>query len=204
MTDSPRQLARRPLEKLVAMAVATVLAVAVQSATAAVKVRYDASSTFDFSTAHTWGWNPASRGQVLLARTPDESPEVVRQRAEPTIVETVSAEMPRRGLRQAATGSPDLTLTYYLLLSYGSAAQTLGQFLPAVADWGLPPFAASTQSLEVIEQGSLVLDLSANGEVVWRGVGAAKLEMGLPQDKRNALLRQAVTEIVKRYPPKKK
>jgi hypothetical protein len=55
----------------------------------------------------------------------------------------------------------------------------------------------------VIEQGSLVLDLSAKGQVVWRGVGQAKIQMGLEQNKRAALIREAVREVLKRYPPKK-
>ena len=194
---------RRPLGGLTVLAVCAGLAFSVQAGMAAAKVRAQGSPTFDFTQAHTWAWNPESRGQVLLARTAGDDPEVVRQRAEPVIFQVVAAELPGRGLT-AATAKPDLTATYYLLLSYGSAAQTMGQFLPSTLQWGLPFFAPSTQSLEVVEQGSLVLDLSSSGEVVWRGIGEAKLDMGLPQAKREALLRQTVKDILKSYPPKKK
>jgi hypothetical protein len=54
-----------------------------------------------------------------------------------------------------------------------------------------------------MERGSLVLDLSAKGALVWRGVAEAKIEMGLEQDKRRKLLEEAVREILKRYPPKR-
>jgi hypothetical protein len=176
------------------------LALAVQASYAAVKVTMNFDKAFDFKQARTWAWTPDA-GDVVVARTPDDDPEAIQKRAEPLILSAVAAEMPRRGLTQA-TGTPDLTLTYYLLLTVGSAAQTVGQFLPAVPMWGIPPFAASTQSLEVIERGSLVLDLSANGRPVWRGIGEAKITMGLPQDERAALIREAVREILERYPPR--
>ena len=80
----------------------------------------------------------------------------------------------------------------------------MGQFLPAVTAWGLPPFAGATQSYKVIQQGSLVLDISANKEVVWRGIGQAELKPGQPTEKRAMLLREAVRDILKEYPPKKK
>ena len=175
---------------------------AVQPGVAAPKVRVDFDKAFDFAKIRTWAWNPNGAGQVILARTPDDDPDLVKQRAEPVILEAVNTEMPRRGLKPAA-GSPNVTVTYYLLLTIGSSTQTMGQFLPSTTQWGLPPFAPSTTALTVAEQGSLVFDLSANGEVVWRGIAEAKIKMELDQQKRAALLREAVGEILKRFPPKK-
>ena len=71
-----------------------------------------------------------------------------------------------------------------------------------MAAWGLPPFSGATQSYKVIEQGSLVIDISANKEVVWRGIGQAELKPGQTPEKRAVLVREAVKEILKRYPPK--
>ena len=54
-----------------------------------------------------------------------------------------------------------------------------------------------------MNQGSLVLDLSAKGHVVWRGVAQAQIKPGCADGKkREALLRDAVREVLKRYPPK--
>ena len=78
----------------------------------------------------------------------------------------------------------------------------MGQFLPATTAWGLPPFAPATQSLKIMNQGSLVLDLSAKGAVVWRGVAQAGVEFDANDKKREALLREAVRDLLKRYPPK--
>ena len=184
------------------LATVVAIAVGVQSGAAKVKVRADFNKAFAFAQARTWAWNPKGPGDIMMARTPDDDPAGVKRQAEPVIMNAVAAEMPKRGLT-AATGAPDLTLTYFLLLTAGSSSQTVGQFLPSTTAWALPPFVASTQSLEFIEQGALVLDLSANGEVVWRGVGEAQIKMDLDQKKRVALVNEAVREILERYPPKK-
>jgi hypothetical protein len=193
---------RRPRSGLTALAIAVGVCVAVQSGVAAVKVRVDFDKAFDFRQARTWGWNPERPGAIMVARTADDNPEAIQQKAEPIIIDAVSVEMPRRGLTQAAE-APDLILNYYLLLTLGASAQTVGQFLPPVTAWAIPPFAPSTQSIEVIQQGSLVLDLSAKGQVVWRGLGEAQIKMDLSQERRVALMREAVREILERYPPRR-
>jgi hypothetical protein len=168
---------------------------------AGVDVRAEHDKKFDFAKVRTWAWNPMGPGQVKMARTPDDDPEAVRKRAEPIIKESVEAELARRKY-QLTDANPDLTLTYYLLLTVGTSSQTLGQFLPPVAEWGLPPFTPQTQSLSVAERGSLVLDLSANDRVVWRGIAQAKIEWEDDSARRTALLREAVRDLLKRFPPR--
>ena len=168
---------------------------------AGVDVRADFDKKFDFGRVRTWAWNPAGAGEVKMARTPDDDPEVVRKRAEPIIKESVAAELASRKL-QLSDANPDLRLTYYLLLTIGTSAQTLGQFLPPVAEWGLPPFTPQTQSLTVAERGSLVLDLSSDGRVVWRGIAQAKIKWEDDSARREALLREAVRDLLKRFPPR--
>ncbi|HEY7449143.1 MAG TPA: DUF4136 domain-containing protein [Vicinamibacterales bacterium] len=168
---------------------------------AGVDTRAEHDKKFDFAKVRTWAWNPMGPGQVKMARTPDDDPEAVRQRAEPIIKESVEAELARRKF-QLTTANPDLTLTYYLLLTVGTSSQTLGQFLPPVAEWGLPPFTPQTQSLSVAERGSLVLDLSSNDRVVWRGIAQAKIDWEDDNARRTALLREAVRDLLKRFPPK--
>ena len=145
---------------------------------------------------------PEGGGGHHDGRTADDNPAAVKALAEPVIMKAVGLEMPKRGLT-ATAANPDLTLTYFLLLTVGNSAQTVGQFLPTTTAWALPPFVASTQSLEFIEQGALVLDLSSKGEVVWRGVGEAQLKWELDQKQRVAIVNEAVQKILERYPPKK-
>ena len=178
-------------------AIAVILQVTVEG----VDVRVEHDKAFDFKAVRTWAWNPEGPGDVKMARTQDDDPEAMKRKVEPTLLDAVATEMTRRGLQLAAS-EPGLILTYYLLLGTNMTAQTMGQFLPATTAWGLPPFAQATQSLKVMNQGSLVLDLSARGVVVWRGVAQAKIEIGAEDKKREALLREGVRDLLRRYPPK--
>jgi hypothetical protein len=179
-------------------AVAAAVGLAIHTAVA-VDVRVDFNKTFDFKSVRTWAWNPQGPGEVRMARTADDDPEAMRKRAEPLILEAMAAEMSRRGL-QTATEQPDLTATYYLLLTNSMSRHTLGQFLPATTEWGLPPFTGATQSLEVMNQGSLVLDMAAKGKLVWRGVAEAQLKIDADDKKRESVLREAVRDLVRRIP----
>ena len=128
-----------------------------------------------------------------MARTKENDPEAVRKIAEPIIFDAVTREIGKREL-QTAQGAADLTLTYCLLLSTNMTAQTMGQFLPATTGWGLPPFVGATQSLKVRNQGSLVLEFSARGTVVRRGLAQPKMKFDATPEQREALLREpAVT-----------
>ena len=187
--------------KIVFLAIATALALVLHVDLEGVDVRVEHDKAFNFKPVRTWAWDPAGAGTVRMARTADDDPEVMKRRAEPLILDAVATEMMRRGL-QLAVSEPDLTLAYFLLLSTGVTAQTVGQFLPATTAWGLPPFAPATQSMQMMNQGSLVLDLSARGVVVWRGVAQARISFEADDKKREALLREAVRDLLKRYPPK--
>ena len=114
----------------------------------------------------------------------------------------MAKEMPKRGL-EFTTATPDVTWTYYLLLTTSITAQTIGQFVPTVAAWGLPLIPQATQSLEIMNQGSVVLDASAGGNVVWRGVAQAKFDMDADMKKRESVLREAIRDLVRKFPPKR-
>lgn len=178
-----------------------VIALTVQTAVARVDVRIDFDKAFKFGAVRTWGWNPKGAGDVKMARTQTDDPDAMKKRAEPPIVDAVTLEMTRRGLTQAPD-APDLAVTYYLLLTTSMSTQTMGQFLPATGEWGLPLFPGATQSLKIFNRGSLVLDLSAKGTVVWRGIAQADVKMDADDKKREALLREGVRDLLKRYPPK--
>jgi hypothetical protein len=187
--------------RIVVLAIATALALALHVGVEGVEVRVDHDKMFNFKSARTWAWNPEGAGDVRMARTQSDDPEAMKRMAEPWILDAVAKEMPGRGLQQAAS-QPDLTLTYYLLLTTNMTSQTAGQFLPATAAWGLPLFPQSTQSLKVMNEGALVLDLSAKGAVVWRGVARARIAFETDDKKREALVREAVRDLLRRYPPK--
>jgi hypothetical protein len=164
-----------------------------------IKVEHD--KTFDFQSVKTWAWDPKDYGGVRMARTAMDDPEAMRKKAEPIIFDAVATEMKSRGL-QLAPGAQQITLTYYLLLTSNLSGQTMGQFLPATTAWGLPPFPPATQSLKMMNHGSLVLDFVANGKVVWRGVAQADIKIDADDKKRESVMRAAIHELLKRFPPR--
>ena len=175
--------------------------IAVQSGSAAVNIRAEFDKTFAFKNVRTVGWAPKP-GAVMVARTPDDDPEDLQRRAEPMIIDAVNAELPKRGLT-FTTDAPDLTLTYFLLLTIGDSSQTLGQFLPPVTEWAIPPFSPSTTALKVFRAGSLVFDLSSKGKPVWRGIGEAQIKKSMDDAQRAILIREVARVILRRYPPRK-
>ena len=185
---------------LVMMAVALALALGDHVVLARVDVKVEFDKTFDFKPMQTWGWNPAGPGEVKMARTAQDDPEAMKRKAEPSILSAMATETTRRGLRPA-TAAPDLTATYYLLLTTNMSTQTMGQFLPTTVEWGLPPFAPATQSFTVMNRGSFVLDPSAGGTVVWRGVAQANIQTDADDKRREKLVREAVKDLLNKYPP---
>ena len=193
----------KPAEsKIVVLAIATAMALAVHVGLEGVDVNIEHDKAFDFKAARTWAWSPKGAGDVIIARTQEDDPAAMKRRAEPLILDAVAGEMMRLGLQQAAS-QPDLTLTYYLLLTNNMTAQTIGQFLPATTAWGYMLVAPATQSIKMMNQGALVLDLSAKDVVVWRGVAQARVAFDADDKKREAILREGIRDLLKRYPPKK-
>jgi hypothetical protein len=172
---------------------------------AKIKTRAESDPGFNFREARTWAWHADGAGDVIMARASEDDPAPVKKRVDPIIVAAVARELGLRGLTMASTGQPDLAIHYYVLVTVGMDAQVIGQFLPAVPEWGVPPFSGATQSLEIITRGSLVLDAvsTALGRVVWRGVAQTDIDTEQSDAKRDAIIRDAVHDLVKRIPLKK-
>ena len=63
----------------------------------------------------------------------------------------------------------------------------------------------ATMSLDIIQRGSLVLDVVSTSlaRVVWRGVAQTDIDQSKTDAQRNALIREAVHDLVKKLPGKK-
>jgi len=171
---------------------------------AAVKVRTQFDESFDFTTLHSWAWYPDGAGQVMAASNQYDDPKAIQKNVEPAIFQGVDAALTKRGFTKASTGEPDFYVTYYVLITAGTASQQMGQFLPPVSAWGLPAFSFSTTQLTVIETGSLVLDVTdrATNEIVWRGVAESKIDRSRSQADREKRIRDGIADLLKQFPPK--
>ena len=105
---------------------------------AKIKVRAEQDRDFDFAAVRTWAWD-SHAGRVIMARTATDDPVALKARIDPLIRQSVQVEMAKKGL-QEATGTADVHLDYYVLVTLDASGHTMGQFLPAVPYWGLPPF----------------------------------------------------------------
>jgi Domain of unknown function (DUF4136) len=167
----------------------------------AVDVRVDRDPRFDLKQVQTWTWSP-TRGEVKMLVSASDDPDALRQQLEPIIVDAVGKELAGRGYVERQDGPADVRVTYYLLISAGTSAQQAGQFLPAVAQWGIPLFAPQTTSLRVMEQGSLVIDLASQAldSVVWRGVAQAEIDRQRTGAQRAQRIRDAIEDLVAKLP----
>ena len=191
----------------ISVSLGVLLAALVVLVDAKVKVRAEQDPDYDFATVRTWAWDQDA-GEVVMARTANDDPAPLKARVDPLIRQYVQAEMAKKGLKEA-TASPDVQLHYYVLVTINTSGHTMGQFLPAVPYWGLPPFAPATTSLNIVTKGSLILDAMLPGSVgdrrvVWRGVAQSTVSEADSDQTRETRLREAATELVKRFPLKKK
>ena len=169
-----------------------------------IQAQYD--KTFDFARLKTWGWSPSGAGDVKVWVSEQSKSEPVKRTFEPVIMQAVEDELAKRGLPRAASGTPDFTMAYYVLITLGSSSQHMGQFLPAVANWGLPPFTAQTTAFRTYPMGTLVLDVGFpdKDHVIWRAVALAEVSMDKTDDQRAVRLRGIIRDIVAKLPKTKK
>jgi Domain of unknown function (DUF4136) len=188
-----------------AAVVAVLMTMGTAIAVAGVKVQTQRDPKFDFSQLKTWSWNPSGPGDVKVWVTAESKSEPVKRKYEPVIMQAVEDELARRGLSRASGSPPDFSVTYYLLITVGTDAQHMGQFVPAVAQWGLPPFAPQTTALTMYPQGSLVLDIGSPdpSHVVWRAVAQAEIDLERTEAQRAVRIRNVVRDVVAKLPRKK-
>jgi hypothetical protein len=198
MTPLIRSDAASGAALLVALCLGTLAAPAAKT-----KIETQFDKAFDFRSVKTWAWTVDGKGQVRMALTADDKPELVQRQYEPVIVSGVESALAKVGMAPV-DGPPDVRVTYYLLISSGASTQEMGQFLPNVPEWGLPPLSGPTTAFRVIEQGSLVLDvMDPKGNVVWRSVARGEIKPDRTPQERSTRLAELVREMLGKFPPKK-
>jgi hypothetical protein len=187
----------------IAASMVAAFAIAWSASAATTKIKTDYDKTFSFAGLRTWSWHPDGAGDVRLAVSSMDDPKQVARRVDPIIVPAVEREMTARGFSQGANA--DLRVHYDALAVVGHSAQEKGQFLPAVPNWGVPPFVPSTTALSIFPVGTLIIDISspAREAIVWRGSAARKIDLERPDSERRKILERAIHDLLSRFPPKK-
>ena len=171
---------------------------------AKIETRIGRDPAFDFRQVHTWAWDPTEAGAFRMFRSSSDDPEAIRKRFEPSILAAVKDELGKVGVHSPATGAPDVHMHYYVFVTVGIDAQTMGQFLPAVPMWGPVPFTAQTTSHQVTERGMIVLDAVAPSpdRVVWRATARTNLDPDNSDAQARDRIRVVVHEVLKQFPRK--
>jgi hypothetical protein len=188
-----------------ALTLALVMALAA-AVHAGIKVKVDYDKEYDFTKVRTFGWHPDGAGEVKILERSGDDPEAIRTKWEPTVKDAVEKELAKRGLVPATSGTPDLYIHYYFLVGPASDSQYRGQFVGAIPPWGVPDFEMTTTSLKIFEQGTLILDIidGPKRQINWRGKADAEVNRQNSAVKRDQRIREAVAELLKKFPPKPK
>ena len=140
----------------------------------------------------------------VASLTADDNPAAVKEKVDPVIQDAVQQGLTARGWERAPAGTvPQVYVTYYVLISTSQSRQTMGQFVPTVPEWGIPPFSyGATQSLKVFQEGTLILDLTEAKAraIVWRAAAQAELQLQRQPAQREAALRSAIADMLKKLP----
>jgi hypothetical protein len=182
----------------------TLMVISVAARGMKITVHFD--ERYDFKTVRSWTWSTPAPGRVIMLRSSTDNPEPLRQRFEPTVVDAVGAELQRHGLSRSEGGSADVSVSYYLIVSVGAQTEYIGQNIPGSVSWVLPPMNPSTSRFEVVQNGSVVVDMisPAKQSVVWRGMAEAKIDDSRTDDERKERIKEAVKKVLDKYPPKSK
>jgi hypothetical protein len=197
--------ARRMFPPLGILVALVLFANAVSFAAPKVKIRTQEDRTFSFKNLRTWDWHADGAGEVKLMTTQMDMERSKEWQAalEPIITAAVEKELSARGFERKPGGA-DLIVNYYILTVPGTASNEMGQFLPSVAEYGLPPIPRTTTMLRAFERGSLVLDVTSPAlkSVVWRGIAETEVDRDLSDAARKARIEKAIQDIVKKLPTK--
>jgi hypothetical protein len=196
---SPRRTRRAVILALVGAALCAPLYL--HAAKTDIDIEYDKKHSF--AGQRRWAWHPEGPGDTRLAISAQDDAKRVAARVDPVVIPAVEREMKGRGLSQV-TDTPDLYVHYYFLGTVGQLSQVAGQFLPAVPEWGVPPFTAGSTALTVYPVGTLIIDITsaANRALVWRGTAQRKIDMESPDQKRKDVVERAIRDLLKGFPPK--
>jgi len=170
-----------------------------------VKIRTQGDKTFSLKTLRTWDWHADGAGEVKLMTTQMDAERSKEWHAmlDPIITAAVEKELSARGFARKPGGA-DFIVNYYVLTVPGTASNEMGQFLPSVAEYGLPPISRTTTMLRAFERGSLVVDITSPAlkSVVWRGIAETEVDRDLTDAARKARIEKAIQDIAKKLPTK--
>jgi hypothetical protein len=175
------------------MTSALVLALAL-GACSQFNIRSDFDPQADFSRLHTWAWLPLSEAEPADQRVLDRLVDM-------RIREAAAAELRSKGYTQTDAAQPDFLLNYRVGREAGSDVGKPGRIGYGTGwwrSWGTSTWAVS------YDDGTLFLGVidPRSRQSMWVGAAEARLMPRLSDEQVSKRVRDAVHQILARFPPK--
>jgi hypothetical protein len=185
---------------LVCALVAAVAAFAVVSAKTKIEVHYDRNA--NFGAIKTYTWLPSPPFTAIAAPGTMRDPKVVQAELEPIILAAADANLRKLGLQRVEQGG-DVQLVFYLSHGTSMATSTMGSYYQYATDFYVGGiYGGQTTYSQVVEEGSLVIDVVDDRRAIWRGHASAKLNRENDDKKRRKVLEDAIKNMFDKWPKK--
>jgi hypothetical protein len=187
-------MARKTIRGFAWVALATVFVLCGLGTAWAQDVSYNALPGADFSKFKTYKWVT-----IQGAEQPDQ---ITHQQ----IMQTIDAELARKGLTKTEDEKADLYIAYQVAVNQ---EKRLDSYSTGGMGWGWYGYGygggmqSTTATTSTINIGTLSLDMyeAAAKQLVWRGHATKTLDVKANPEKRQKNLTKAVTKLFKKFPP---
>jgi hypothetical protein len=185
------------------MAIATALAVA---AVDAGKIKVEARrENVDFSTIKTYVWLPSPPPKMDgVAPGVMRDPVAIQKELEPTIIATADRELAAHGWKRVEGPGADVQVVYYLAHGVGFNASNVGEYYQYATGYALivSPLIAPTESVKVMEEGTLIVDVVQDRKAIWRGTASTTIDRDHSDEQRMKTVTDAVKKLIDKLPKK--
>ena len=192
---------RRSLHRLMLAAIVALAAVELQAAR--MKISAERDKTADFSVLHTYGWLdtlPFVQKMAPDARDPRLTAEALDAPIRAAIDRSLAE---RRFVPARGEASPDFHVTYLAAVGLDMNVSVLGETYGYITGWGSPFLGYTpTTSLQVIEQGTLIVDVVSadRAKAIWRGQATGAIERTRSERDRLEVINDAVRRMFAKFP----
>ena len=185
---------------LVCAFVTVAAALAVVSAKTKIEVHYDRNA--NFGAIKTYTWLPSPPFTAISAPGTMRDPKVVQAELEPIILAAADEHLRRLGLQRVEQGG-DVQLVFYLSHGTSMATSTMGSYYQYATDFYVGGiYGGQTTYSQVVEEGSLVIDVVDDRRAIWRAHASAKLNRENDDKKRRKVLEDAIKNMFAKWPKK--
>jgi hypothetical protein len=158
-----------------------------------IDVRSDYDPSADFAHLRTYGW-------LQQPSSAPRDPRIHNDLLDSRVHSAVNDELHAKGYTEA-TENPDFRVAYHVVLREKVAATAF----PTSYGYGLGRWPAESDvRVATYEEGTLLLDVvdGNTNELIWRGAASTRIDPDRTPQERTALIRQAVQEMLEKFPPK--